>query len=72
MRRKTEIFSIFGQIEAVVAEGMIEQYGLHRIDAKDIPETAAFNEAGQTARFAVVIPAERRTEFERRITELRA
>ena len=72
MKRKTEIFSIFGQIEAVVAEMMIAQYGLYRIDAKDIPETAAINDEGRVAQFAVVIPSERRAEFERRIRELRA
>lgn len=71
-KRKTEIFSIFGQIESVVAENMIEEYGLFRIEAKDIPLTAAFNDAGTPALFAVVIPAEKLAEFERRVRDLRA
>jgi hypothetical protein len=46
-KKKTQIFSIFGQCERVAAEMMIERYNLHRIDAKDIPPTAAVNDAGR-------------------------
>lgn len=72
MKRKTQIYSIFGQIESVVATAMIEQYGLHRIEPNDIPPTAAYNGAGERALFAIVVPGDRVQELERRIRELRA
>lgn len=71
-RRQTEIFSIFGQIEEVVAEAMIAQYRLHKIDPKDIPLSAAYDEHDHVAKFAVVMPAQHIIEFNLRCAELRA
>jgi hypothetical protein len=71
-RGKTETFSVFGQIEAVIAEAMIEKYGLYRIPAADIPASVAVNDAGTRARFAVVMPTNLLPEFNRRVAELRA
>ena len=70
--KPTKIYSIFGQVEAVVAENMIAEFGACKIEPQDIPETAAVNEAGDRAKFAVVVPAHRVEEFERRIADLRA
>ncbi len=71
-RNKTEIFSIFGQCEAVAAEMMIEEGKLTRIAASDIPATAAVNEFGTRARFAVVVQPRYLAEFNRRCAEMRA
>jgi len=71
-KQRTEIFSIFGQIEAAAAEAMIAKHGLHKIDARDIPPSASTNEAGQAAQFAVVMPREHLAEFEQTIANLRA
>lgn len=71
-RFETQIFSIFGQCEAVAADMMIERHKLTRIEAHEIPETAAVNEFGQRARFAVVMPAKHLREFEKLCAELRA
>lgn len=71
MTKSSHIFSIFGQIESVVADAMIAEKKLTRISAQDIPPTAAFDDAGRRAVFAVVVPAKVAAEFERRITALR-
>jgi hypothetical protein len=71
MKRQTEIFSIFGQIETVVAEAMIAEGSCVRIEAWEIPPTARFNELGQQAKFAVIIPAQLVCAFEERVRKLR-
>lgn len=71
-RNKTEIFSIFGQCEAVVADMMIQEGKLKRIDASDIPPSASVNDFGHRARFAVVVQPQYLGEFNRRCAELRA
>jgi hypothetical protein len=71
MKRQTEIFSIFGEIETVVAEAMIKEGGCFRIEAWDIPLTARYNSKGVIAKFAIVIPAALVQAFENRIVELR-
>jgi len=67
MRRQTEIYSIFGEIEAMVAMDM----GFKRIQFWDIPETARFNQFGQQARFAIIVPNVMLTEYERRVELMR-
>lgn len=71
-RNQTEIFSIFGQIEAVVAEAMIDEGKGKRIKMDDIPASALFNDVGKSAVFAIVLNRRDIPEFERRIKELRA
>lgn len=71
-RNKTEIFSIFGQCEAVVAEMMVKEGKLTRIEAADIPPSAAFNKLDQRARFAVVVQPRYLAEFNRRCAEMRS
>lgn len=71
-KAKSQIFSVFGQIEAVVAEEMVKEGKFNRIEAADIPPTASVNDAGQRARFAVVVPNDHLSEFEDRIARLRA
>ena len=68
----TEIFSVFGQCEAVAAEMMISEGKLTRIEPADIPPTAAVNDAGTRARFAVIVPRRFVPEFNRRCAEMRA
>lgn len=74
MRRKneTKIFSLFGQCEAAAAQSMIDEGKLTRIEAAAIPESAAYNERGQLAYFAVIVPAAHLAEFNRRCEYLRA
>ena len=67
-----EIFSIFGQIDAVVANAMIDEGKLVRIEPRLIPLTALVDRLGRQARFAVVVPQKFVREFHRRIDELRA
>lgn len=71
-KRKTQIFSIFGQCEAAAAQTMIDKYGLHKIEQSEIPPTALFNDAGTKAVFAVVMPAKHLLEFSKLCADLRA
>jgi hypothetical protein len=71
MKKQTQIFSIFGQIEAAVAERMIEEGGCNRIPFEQIPPTAAYDEKGNRALFAIVVPTELVQSFEARIATLR-
>ena len=72
MRRGTEVYSIFGQIESVAAEILIEKGKARKIEARDIPVSAAFDDNGRRASFAVIVPNEHVPEFERLIADLRA
>lgn len=65
---QTEIWSIFGEIEAMVAAEM----GFKEIPYWDIPMSARFNKRGQPALCAVVIPRQMVAEFERRVALLRS
>jgi hypothetical protein len=69
--RSTEVFSIFGETEAVVANAMVTEGKLRRILSHDIPPTARFCN-GRLAQFAVIVPREYLGEFEDRIEQLRA
>lgn len=72
MKKKFQIFSIFGQIEEVAAKEMLKDPACKRIDAKMIPPTVRFNDAGQTAKFAIMLPTSLIPRFENLITDLRA
>lgn len=71
-RKGTEIFSVFGQIEAAAADILIRKYGLYRIEFSSIPETARYNDVGVPARFAFVCPQERVGEFNQLCEGLRS
>jgi hypothetical protein len=68
----TEIFSVFGQLEAVAADILVERGQARKIPYEQIPETAQFNKLGHKARFAVMMPAGLVPEYEKLIKELRA
>lgn len=70
--KTAEVFSIFGQCEAVAAEIMIKEHGLYKIPAHEIPESVATNNAGVAAQFAVVVPARLVPKFNRLCAEMRA
>lgn len=72
MASQTQIYSIFGQIEAVAAEIMIDKMLATKISAEQIPTTVAINDAGEPAQFAIVIARRDMAEFEKTIRELRA
>ncbi len=72
LRKGTEVFSIFGQIEAAAADHLIGKYGLYRIEFAEIPESARYNDAGKPARFAFVCPREHVREFNETCAVLRS
>lgn len=73
MRAQTKIFSIFGQIEKVVADAMIEESGgrIKRIEPDMIPPTALYNEQDQRAYYAIVLSNEEALTFDLRVRQLR-
>lgn len=71
-KAKMEIFSVFGQCEAVAAEILIDKGKARRIDASEIPFEVSRNEMGVKARFAVMVPGEHVAEFNKLCADLRA
>jgi hypothetical protein len=72
MRSKSEFYSIFGQIDGVVAEAMVAEGKATKIAQDMIPPTALFDEQGRKAMFAIVLPNEHLGEYERRVRDLLA
>ena len=72
MRSKSEIYSIFGQIDGVVAEAMVAEGKASKIEQRSIPPTALLDEQGRKAMFAIVLPREHLGEYERRLRDLYA
>jgi hypothetical protein len=76
-RRGSQIFSIFGQIEAVAADLMVQRGLGQRIEVSDFPDAATcpdvhVNERGEQARFALLLPLQHVQQFENLIRELRS
>jgi hypothetical protein len=72
MNRKTEIWSIFGQIEEAVAQAMIDAGKVRKIEQEHIPDTVLYDEEGRKAVFAIIIPYIYIEEFNQREAFLRA
>lgn len=72
MMKTTNICSIFGQIESVVADQMVAEGHVHRISVEDIPPTARYNDAGEIAHCALVFTPEMERLFDQRVRNLRA
>ena len=67
---KTNIYSIFGQVEDVVAQAMVDEGKLTKIPYGEIPESVRRNEEGEDAKYAVIVPGPYSKEFEDRIKAL--
>lgn len=70
--QKTEICSIFGQIEGVVAHEMAIEGKVHLIPSEMIPPTALFDDQGRRASCALVLNRASMAEFNRRVANLYA
>lgn len=72
-RTGAQVFSIFGICEAAAAEAMLKDgRATRKIPVDEIPDSALFNEFGNKALFAVMIPGDRVEEFNKLCKELRA
>jgi hypothetical protein len=69
---KTSIYSIFGQIEGVIADAMAEEGLVTKIPKDRIPPTARWNDEGIEAHCALVFTEETRRLFDERVANLRA
>lgn len=72
MRRKSEIKSIFGQINGVVAHAMAAEGKVTLFSPDMIPASALYDEHGERASCALVFTPEAEREFDRRVRALRA
>lgn len=66
-----QFYSIFGQIEAVIAEAMIKEGKAIKILQEDISETVLYLD-GRKAKFGIIIDKELEDEFDRRVKLLAA
>lgn len=71
-RQRSEIKSIFGQINGVVAHAMAAEGKVHLIPPDQIPPTALYNEHNERASCALVFTPEIEREFDQRVRALRA
>lgn len=71
-RMKTEIYSVFGQIEGVVADAMAAEGKVHKIEQAAIPPTALFDDKGRKAHCALIMNRQEAAEFDRRVASLYA
>ena len=73
MKLKMEIYSIFGQMDAVIAQAMVDEGKATKIEQADIPAEALFDEAtGRKAFFAIRLWPEYLPEYEQRVRDLYA
>lgn len=71
-KMKTEIYSVFGQIEGVVADAMAAEGKAHKIERDMIPATALYDDKGRQAHCALVMNRQQSAEFDRRVAALYA
>lgn len=71
-REKTTICSIFGQIEGVVADAMVAEGKVRRIEPDMIPATVRWDDNGRPAHCALVFTPTIEREFDERVRQLRA
>lgn len=69
---RTVIFSIFGQIEQVAAETLIERGLAQKIEPAYIPSSVMYDAQGRSAAFAVSMSSDNVEAFEEMIRNLRA
>lgn len=72
MKGKSEIYSIFGQVDAVIAQAMVDEGKASKIEQEMIPPTALYDDGGRKAAFAIVLPRVNLAEYERRVRDLNA
>lgn len=71
-RNKTNICSIFGQIPGVIADAMVAEGKVRRIEPDAIPVTARYDEHGTRAHCALVFTPDTEREFDKRVRDLSA
>lgn len=69
---RTEIYSIYGQIEEVVANMMIQEGKITRIPREQVPASQSVSATGVPVKFAVIVSPRYNHEFNERIANLRA
>jgi hypothetical protein len=72
MRRGTEIKTIYGQIEGVVANAMAVEGKVTLIGVQHLPPGHHFRDDGTPAVCALVFTPEAEREFDERVRKLRA
>ena len=70
-KRQTNICSIFGQIESVVADQMVAEGVVRKIERNMIPASARFDDQGRVAHCALIFTPETERAFNERVRQLR-
>lgn len=72
-RTGSQVFSIFGLCEAAAAEVMLKDGRIsHKIPVDQIPDSALYNQFGNKALFAVMVPGEQVQAFNDLCKDMRA
>lgn len=72
MKNKTVVFSVFGQIESVIADMMVNEGLANRIEPYDVPATVRYDDNGKLCHCALIMSAQMEQVFNKRVKELRA
>jgi hypothetical protein len=70
MAKKTLIWSIYGQIDEIVARQMVEEKKFGQVRYTDIPKSERVSAEGHKVRIAVIVPAKYVDEYEQRVKAL--
>ena len=72
MAKKSTIFSVFGQVQGVVADAMVAEGKARKIEFADIPPSVAYDDSDRPAHCALIMSHEAEMEFNRRVRALLA
>ena len=70
-KRRTQIWSIYGQIDEIVARAMVKERKFNQVPKEGIPESQLFDGDGNPLKLAVVVPTQYVAEYEERVAILR-
>jgi hypothetical protein len=66
-KKQTLIWSIFGQIDEIVAREMVKEGKFNQVPGSSIPESQKTSEEGFKVRIAVIVPVKYVKEYEERV-----
>lgn len=72
MSGRTTIYSVYGQIEGVVADAMVTEGTCRSIEFDMMPNSQKFNEQGERAHCALIMTPDNYNEYMERVRALRA
>jgi hypothetical protein len=71
VKNQTVIFSVWGQIESVIADAMVEEGSATRIPPYLVPRSVRYNDKGEECYCALAMRPEMELMFDKRVWRLR-